>query len=103
MLKMGKNQYFIYLHEFKLENRKKNSWIFKHLLKCILNVFILIIEIISIYKLDILKFILWLLFIHVTRKMQGSIIVYFAMPKPSNQIQISWKLIQQFSWQDKKT
>jgi hypothetical protein len=63
--------------------------------------FILIIEIISNYKLDILKFILWLLFIYVTRKMQGSIIFYFTMPKPNNQTQKSWKLIQQFSWQDK--
>jgi len=61
----------------------------KHLLKCILNMFILIIEIISNYKLDILKFILWLLFIYVTRKMQGSIIVYFTMPKANNQTQKS--------------
>jgi hypothetical protein len=84
MLKMGKNQYFIYLHEFKLENKNIFLEIFKHLLKCILNMFILIFEIISIYKLNILKFILWLLFIYVTRKLQGSIIVYFTMLTPSN-------------------
>jgi hypothetical protein len=65
MLKMLKNQYFIYLREFKLENRKNISCIFKHLLKCILNMFMLII---GIYKLDILKFILWLLFIFVKEK-----------------------------------
>jgi hypothetical protein len=62
---------------------------FEHLLKCILNMFILIFEIISIYELNILKFILWLLFIYVIRKMQGSIIVYFTMLTPSNQTQKS--------------
>jgi len=53
MLKMGKNQYFIYLHEFRLENKKTFLAFFKHLLKCILNMFLLIFEIISIYELNI--------------------------------------------------